>query len=330
MPRPRSSSQPDTPVAPVTRSAAKRAAAAARAEAQRQAQRRAQRRRQVLRWGAAAAAVVAALGAFLLTRDDPEGSKSLPASDSGAPRVGGDLHTVTVLGQQLILGGHSAAARSADRGATWSDVASLRGADPMGWAVTSRGVLAGGHPGLYLSADGGTSFAKQEGAAAVEDVHALGAAGDRVYLASPQAGLLTSRDAGRTWQLVSSTAGRSFMGTILIDPSDPARLVAPDMANGLMTSPDAGRTWTGMGGPMGSMSVTWNAKNTKEIIAIGMEGGQRSTDGGATWQQLQLPAGTSAVSYDPADGSIYAGALEGERGRAYRSTDAGATWTATS
>lgn len=331
MPRPASSSQPEAPQRPLSKSAAKRAAAAARAEAQRQEQRRALRRRRALLGAAATGiAMLAAVGVFLLTRgsDVAEGPSS--SASTAAPRVGGDLHTVSVIGQRLFLAGHQAAASSDDGGATWRDVASLQGADPMGWAVTSRGVLAGGHPGLYLSTDGGSTFGKQSGASAVEDVHALGAAGDRVYLASPQAGLLTSRDAGRTWQLLSSTAGRSFMGTILVDPANPARLMAPDMTSGLMASRDGGRSWTTLGGPMGAMSVTWNPKNTQEIIAVGMSGGQRSSDGGTSWQDLQLPAGSSAVSYDPNGGSIYAGVLDGELGHAYRSTDAGATWTATS
>lgn len=72
-------------------------------------------------------------------------------------------------------------------------------------------------------------------------MHALGAAGDTVYLASPRAGLLASSDGGRSWQTRNADAGRGFMGTILVDSADPAHLIAPDMQSGLVASADGWR-----------------------------------------------------------------------------------------
>src|SRR3989442_6993082 len=69
-----------------------------------------------------------------------------------------------------------------------------------------------------------------------------------VYLGSPKAGLLASTDGGNSWQVRNAQAGRSFMGTILVDPTDSARLIAPDMAAGLSVSNDGGRTWKPLGG----------------------------------------------------------------------------------
>lgn len=250
-------------------------------------------------------------------------------STAAAPKIGGDLHTVFVLGDALYVGGHDAVAVSRDAGHTFSSVPSLAGADAMGWANSGNTVLVGGHPGLYRSTNHGATFTRVTGLGAVTDVHALGGAGNTVYLASPEAGLLVSVDGGTSWQVRSAQAGRSFMGTILIDPRNPARLIAADMSAGLTASSDGGRAWQALGGPAGAMSVAWNPTDTRQILAVGMDGGAFSADSGATWRSLTLPDGTSAVTYDPTGRVLYAGALTGQQARTYRSTDNGRTWTPT-
>ncbi|MBC9723941.1 VPS10 domain-containing protein [Streptomyces sp. TRM68367] len=233
------------------------------------------------------------------------------------------------MGDRLFVGGHAAAAVSSNGGSTWKDVPSLSGADPMGWAITSDAVLVGGHPGLFRSTDGGATFTKVTGAGAVSDAHAIGATGDTVYVASPEAGLLASSDGGKSWKTVDAEAGRSFMGTILVDPKDPRRLIAPDMSSGLQTSSDGGKTWKSLGGPMGTMAAAWNPKDINQIVAVGMGGSELSIDGGKTWKQADLPKGTSAVGYDTTGSTLYAGALDGQNARTFRSTDGGTTWKAT-
>lgn len=292
--------------------------------------RRSELRRRWAVWGAAAlAAAIAVVGGVLVILEDGSEKGAGTADEAAAPVVGGDLHTVTTVGDALFVAGHSAAGVSRDQGKTWQQVNSLQGADPMGWAVTPDAVLAGGHPGIFRSSDQGRTFTQVSGAAAVPDAHALGGSGTTVYAASPQAGFLASTDAGGSWQVRNPEAGRSFMGTILVDPKDVNRLIAPDMAGGLATSSDGGRTWTPLGGPDGAMSAAWNPADTRQIVAVGMRGSARSSDGGATWQQIGLPEGTSAVAYDSTGRNLYAGVLNGERARTYRSTDGGATWSPT-
>ena len=313
-----------------SRSERRRAALAAQA-----AQAKREERRRRLRNGGIGVALVAVLAVVmaLLVRagndqDTPTGD--LAAASGDAPVVGGDLHTVFAAGDEaLYVGGHAAAAVSRDDGTTWQAVGALEGADAMGWAASQETILVGGHPGLYRSTDDGASFEQLTGSSAVPDVHALGGAGDIVYLASPQAGVLASTDDGTTWDVRSAEAGRSFMGTILVDPEDTDRLIAPDMAGALMTSSDGGRTWSSVGGPMGAMAAAWNPKNTDEIIATGMQGAERSSDSGATWAPVQVPSGTSAVTYAPDGKTIYAGVLSGEQAVVYRSTDDGETWAPT-
>jgi photosystem II stability/assembly factor-like uncharacterized protein len=119
------------------------------------------------------------------------------------------------------------------------------------------------------------------------------------------------------------------MGTILVDPKNSDRLLAPDMAGALATSSDGGRTWKELGGPTGAMSAAWNSANPRQVVAVGMNGGARSNDGGVTWQQIGLPDGTSAVSYDVSRKMLFAAALDGDRARTYRSRDGGLTWSPT-
>ena len=298
----------------------RRAAAEERAEAARRAALRRARRRWVA--GGAAALAAAATVTFVAVRGSGDGADS-----SAAPVVGGDLHTLTVVDDALYVGGHVAVAVSRDGGQRWQQIPSLENADAMGWARTSDALLAGGHPGLFRSTDGGASFTQVTGAGAVPDAHALGAAGDTVYLGSPQAGLMVSEDGGATWQTRDAEGGRSFMGTILVDPADPQRLVAPDMSAGLVASADGGRTWTALGGPAGSMAAAWDPRDTARIVVVGMSGSEVSTDGGRTWAPLSVPAGTSAVAFSADGGTLYTAALDGEVAVVSASTDGGATWT---
>lgn len=276
-------------------------------------------------WSTAAAGVVmlalVAGGAFLATRTTHNAS----APTSALPEVGGDLHTVTALGDALYVGGHAAVAVSRDGGRQWQPVSSLRGADAMGWAASLDMVLVGGHPGLYRSTDRGVTFAPVTGAGAIPDVHALGGTDAILYASSPNVGLLVSTDGGAHWQVRNDQVGRSFMGTILVDPADPARLIAPDMSAGLLASHDGGRTWVSLG-PRSAMAAAWNPTDIRQIVTVGMGDAAVSVDGGTSWRPVTLPAGTSAVSYDSTGRTLFAGALDGHQARIYRSADNGTTW----
>ena len=270
--------------------------------------------------------LLAAAGVLFGVLTSQSGDGSAPGGARQGPSVGGDLHTLFVIPGRMFVGGHAGAAMSRDGGRTWRRISSLEGADPMGWAARGDAVLAGGHPGLFHSADRGRSFQAAPIAANVTDIHALGGAGTQLYLASPQAGLLASPDHGRTWSIRNSAVGQSFMGTILVDAADPDRLLASDMGGGVAGSADGGRTWESLGGPQGAMSVTRNPQAAAELIAVGMTGAARSMDGGRSWQELRAPPGSSVISYGP-DGGLFAAALgPAGRVRIYRSAAADATW----
>ena len=282
------------------------------------------RRRRSIQWGAAAAIVLAIAGTIVTIRSNDEA-----ADGAGWPRVGGDLHSLIAIGDALYVAGHDAAAVSRDGGRQWQQIKSLNGSDAMGWALTADAVLAGGHPGLYRSTDGAATFAKVTGVGDVPDAHGLGGFKNVVYLASPQAGLMASTDGGNSWEARNTQIGRTIMGTILVDPADPDRLIAPDMSQGLVTSTDAGRTWKLLGGPPAAIAAAWNPTDVRQIVAIGMNGSAFSGDGGVTWQQVNVPSGTRALTFDTAGHTLYAAALDGDEARVFRTTDRGTTWTPT-
>ncbi|SDR06155.1 WD40/YVTN/BNR-like repeat-containing protein [Arthrobacter crystallopoietes] len=283
------------------------------------------RRRRVA--AAVAAAVIAVgggIGLFAAT-----GGKDAATEASGAatsPYVGGDLHILTSLEGRLYVGGHDGGAVSTDGGVTWTQLPSLKGADPMGAAATGEVTLIGGHPGLYRSTDG-TSFAKVSGGGALDDVHGLGGSGEIFYASTAEGGLQVSDDGGKNWTTRNTEIGQSFMGVILVDPADPQRLIATDMANGLVTSNDGGRTWEGLGGPGGPMAVTWDPTNTARLVVSGMAESAISSDGGETWAPLTAPEGTTATTFSPDGKTLFAAVRNGTNASVYASTDEGRSWT---
>ena len=274
-------------------------------------------------------AIIAAL--FFLSNGS-DNSEQSGESDRSQIFVGGDLHALNAFGDRLYVSGHEGAGVSINGGASWQAISTLKNTDVMGWSKTTSGVLAGGHPGLFRSTDDGATFAKITFYGEVSDVHSIGASGDTVYLASPQIGLLKSTDGGVSWLLGNAQVGQNFMGSMLVDPANPQRVIAPDMQAGLVSSNDGGLTWRALGAatgaPMAVMSVTWNPLNTKQIAAIGMDGGVISSDDGATWKQLSLPQGSSAVAYSSDGQKLYVAVLIGVSAQIFVSTDEGASWKA--
>jgi photosystem II stability/assembly factor-like uncharacterized protein len=247
-----------------------------------------------------------------------------------APFVGGDLHTLAIdptNPQRLFVGGHQAVAVSTDGGATWDAVPSLRDADAMGWAFTGDRIWVGGHPGLSRSTDGGGTFQRVPDGPPASDIHALGGNPQVIYAASPAAGFLASTDGGRTWDVRSAEAGRSFMGSLVVDAGNGDRVVAPDMRAGAMESTDGGRTWRRLGGPPMVMSVTAVAGDTAKLIAAGPNGASRSADGGRSWQSLDVPGGAQVVAASATDPELlYAAGLSGSSARVWWSRDGGRQW----
>lgn len=237
------------------------------------------------------------------------------AAEDG-PRVGGDLHAVGEVNDRLFAGGHNGAGYRAINGG-WTQVGTLDDKDVMGWAEAGTSLLAGGHGGLYRSLDNGSTFEAVEDLP-VSDVHAVGAAGERVYVGSPELGVAVSDDGGTTFAPVSAD-GRDFMGTIWVDPTNPDVAIAPSMQSGVVKTTDGGATWTPLGSSSGSMAAAVDASG-RQVVTIGMDGAESSDDGGATWEPLEVPDGTGAATYT-SDGELVVAVLSGERAQFYTSVN---------
>ncbi len=285
-----------------------------------QARRRADTRRR-LWWALGAVVAVVAMATILVLQRDA-------GSGASAPVVGGDLHSLAAAdGTTLYAGGHESVSVSHDGGATWARVPSLDGADAMGWAFLGDSVWVGGHPGLSVSTDGGATFAQRNDGLPATDIHALGGSGDLLYAGSPS-GLLASEDGGATWTVRNPAVGQTFMGRILVDPSDPDHAVAPDMQAGAAETRDGGSTWQALGGVPGTMWVTWDPNDVEHIVVSGNATAVASSDGGTTWTPITVPDGVSVVEMDPTDPErLFAAALGGTTARIWVSSDAGDTWT---
>lgn len=252
--------------------------------------------------------------------------KSSNPSTSHQIFVGGHLHTMTAMRDRLFVTGHDGAGMSDDGGKTWIPLTSLKEADIMSWTSVASTILAGGHVGLFKSTDKGLTFKKVKFFGSATDVHAIGASGKVVYLGSPQVGLLISNNGGNTWKVRNAKIGQGFMGSMLIDPKNSKRIIAPDMAQGLVTSTDGGLTWSGFGGPPGPMAVAWNAKNQNDIAAIGMMTSGFSSNGGKTWTEMSVPNGAAAIDYSSDGKNLLIAALVGTKAQIYSSANQGKSW----
>jgi photosystem II stability/assembly factor-like uncharacterized protein len=272
------------------------------------------------------AAVVIAVMVFALMQRPaavPEGPQALPV-------VGADLHSFVVDpadAERLFIGSHQGVSVSTDGGDSWEVIESLNGADAMGWAISDDAIYVGGHPGLSVSTDGGGTFEMRNDGLPNTDIHALGAAGDVLYAATPGAGLIVSSDGGATWEVRNEEVGGAFMGRILVDPQDPDRIVAPDMQAGAVESGDGGRTWEALGGVQGAAWVSWNPSDTDDLIVAGMGQAAMSTDGGKTWNALEVPQGAALVEFSPDNPSVlYAAVHDDPNAHIWISRDGAKSW----
>ena len=264
----------------------------------------------------AIAAVVVPLSAWLGPRVNAE------APPARGPLVGGDLHAVAMLAGRTFVSGHSGAAYLAD-GAPWRSIPTLDDRDVMAWAATPNALLGAGHRGLYVSRDDGRSFSEARARLASSDVHALGAAQNLVYLASPEAGLLISDDGGDTFR-ARSDVGSGFMGSIAVDPADPRRAIAADMQLGSLLTTDGGATWERLRdhGTGDALSAAWNPRNPRQVVVLGAQGAARSSDAGESWSRVSVPATSRAIAFDD-NGVLNVVALVGGRATVLRSEPGG-------
>lgn len=142
-----------------------------------------------------------------------------------------------------------------------------------------------------------------------------------------------SSDTGNTWQVIYSSprAGEAITG-IVVDPRNPAHLLALTSVGSVLTSNDSGVTWRVISfQPFGFAQVLMHPQTAQILYAITSVGPMKSLDGGTSWRSLadglaQYPGGAqfNALSFLPGSPEVlYAATNAGF----LTSPDGGATWT---
>jgi photosystem II stability/assembly factor-like uncharacterized protein len=229
--------------------------------------------------------------------------------------------------------------RSADRGATWTQVAEdLPATDGIAVAVA-----AGVAPRVYLvTADGvylsdtlGASW--QYASGGLEGIAVLDLAVDPTnpqhVVATTEAGLFATVNSGAMWTPVVFDDAGLGAAPLRVAFGPGGMVAVGTIDNGVFASPDAGESWRGGVTPETSVMVpqalaVHPTDRSTLVAATGDQGMAISRDRGETWTLENTGLGTQVmftVTIDPVDPStIY---TTSQDAGVWVSTDAGETWS---
>jgi photosystem II stability/assembly factor-like uncharacterized protein len=140
-------------------------------------------------------------------------------------------------------------------------------------------------------------------------------------------GFMVSRDAGKTWEIVS-LAGQVDFHVMAVQSTDGD--VIYGYSGGLLRSRDAGRSWERVAGNIGRIggvfSLAVHPHDADTVVAGSRSGLWRSRDAGRTWERLIADTPVTAVTY--AGDSLFAYSVSPEAGL-MSSDDDGESWRST-
>lgn len=275
--------------------------------------------------------VIAAVGAFLIARNQADGSGEPVTSAAGLPNTP-DYHSLLVSPsdpEQLLLGTHAGIFESTDGGRTWSST-EFTGQDAMNLVPVGGDVVwVAGHDALARSTDGGVSWSDvRPGGLPSLDVHGFAqdkGDPDRLYAAVAGEGLYRSTNGGTSFELVSSEVGPAVFGLAI---QANGRILAGDAQQGLLASEDGGATWTLLE-PFAALGLAVNPDDPDLVLAAGqgssVSGILVSRDGGTTWTTVkEIEAGAGPITWSLSEPAV--GYAVGFDRQLYRTDDSGATW----
>ncbi len=280
--------------------------------------------------------VLAPAGASAQEADDRDPYNALEARSIGPAGMSGRVSDIDVVlsDPNIIFVGSATGGvfRSTDAGLTWTAVfdeqpvlsigaVQIFQADPsIVWVGTGEGNprnSAGVGAGVFLSRDGGDSW-RRVGLEDSERIHRIvthPTDPDMVWVAAlgpawsdgEERGVFRTQDGGESWERVLFTNASSGAAELVIDPSNPDRLIAGmweyrrepwffesgGAGSGLFVSEDGGSTWErrteadGLpGGPLGRMGLAFAPSEPGVLYAL-VEAGRsallRSSDHGRTF-----------------------------------------------
>ncbi|MEO8017757.1 MAG: hypothetical protein ABI769_08085, partial [Pseudomonadota bacterium] len=253
-------------------------------------------------------------------------------------------------GRAFAIGYNAHFFSSTDDGATWTD----RGRLPNGYGVNiavdpanPQRILAATTAGVIGSDDGGATWSERNTGlldAAAWDIVTASNGGTSVYVATG--------DLGSIYQRNPATGGFSAIGRstvpllgypgmsnsrIAMSPQQPDTLFLLREGR-LGRSTNGGSSWGSVAMLPLSNELTIDPQNAQVMYVTGQDLRRKSVDGGLTWAPFGtgLPTlvsnGLGRIYVDPSNSAnVYALVIgySDATSPVYRSTDAGATWTAT-
>lgn len=140
----------------------------------------------------------------------------------------------------------------------------------------------------------------------------------------PQNVMFKSTDGGSSWKPLDF--GKAVVRYLAIDPQVTSTVYAATDADGLRISMDGGASWFSQGGNnrLALRLVAIDPTNSQTLYSGGIDGIQKSTDGGKSFTQTPLRSFPIApLTIDPQTPStLYVGNFDG----LYKTTDGGASW----
>lgn len=244
-----------------------------------------------------------------------------------APELGEHLHSLVVVGQDLLIGTHGATALSRDGGKTLDRVADLEGLDAMENAVSrdAKVIIVAGHDGARVSRDGGRTWADFSSGLPGTDMHGLAIDSRdprRVVAYVVREGLYGTIDGGLSWKRLGAAPGEP-MGTGIIQGQ---RILMPTFPRGLLESKDGGSSWTLVSQEVGGTALVADPRDNRTLLLSGYGPFFVSTNAGTSWSERPIPKGAQVVAVGGQGDLIAAGYNAEHRALLWRSNDE-TSWT---
>jgi uncharacterized repeat protein (TIGR01451 family) len=227
---------------------------------------------------------------------------------------------------------HNGVFKTVDAGVNWTGADTGLPRQSVTLAIAADGSLycavAGAEPGLFRSADAGTTWQRVLSAFVTAVATDLSAAGT-VYVGTAAGGVFKTTNGGGSWTFIGAGIGETTVRQLIVDPMTPTTLYLGTGDKAVFKSTDGGASWEkkdkNISG-VGIESMIIDPISPANLFIASSEGLFKSTDGAESWQPLDgtPPVFVTRLALDPQIPSdLYAGTF----GSIFASTNGGTTWS---